>query len=344
MDINADTLDLMAFESASFFDTITGDCFLYDDAEAVFEAQYSHFYNEDSGEKSYVASIGKKNYSGSIDKDSPLKKKLAFHAKRVGLRILAAIINAFKKIGDVLRRILQVFLIPLNAMIQAVTGRPNETLAMLTKEEKAIFTRLKREAESKIANVGRYGVQELCKRLDAAFDLASKASTWTKNTFAKGMDFQLVGLESEKFDGFVEEYEKLQQDFDQLRNKLDDDIVGVDRAREEIYNESTKISSKYYRRALLVYATIQKNEINYAISKAKDLNNKSSELTSVCESLQEKVSEGNFNISTDVNKISGQYNKIAALCNTMTAYLNTFLSKFNIKSKIESTGAGASGK
>ena len=325
---NDDMLDLAAYESASFFDMITGDCFEYDDAEAAYEAQYSHFYN-DNGEKSYVASVGKKNYSGSIDADSSWKKKLAFHAKRVGLRILVAIINAFKAIGEALRKVLQVFLIPLNALIQGVTGRPNEGLAILTKEEKIVWDRLKREAESKIANVGRYGVQELCKRIDAGFDLTAKAAKWTNDTFAKGMNYQLVGLESDKFDKMTDDYEKLKDSFSQLKDKLNSDLISVDRARESIQNDAKQIKSSYYRKALLVYMTISKTEVKYAIDKSRDLNNK------------DKVSSSGFEISTDVNKISSQYQKISVLCNDMVAYLTTFLSKFNIKSKVESTGAGA---
>lgn len=340
MDISTETMDLLAYESASFFDAITGDCFLLDEAEAAFEAQYSHFYNEDNGDKSYIATIGKKTYSKSIDNDSPIRKKMIFHAKRIGLRILVAIINGFKKIGEILRALIQGLLIPLNAIIQAVTGRPNETLALFTNEEKRIFDRLKREAETKIANVGRYGVQEICKCMDAAFKLSDEASRWTTKAFAKGMDYELVGLEKDNYDDLVDEYEKQKSTFEALKDKLTHDLEEVDRTREIIENDAKGIKSKYYRRALLVYMTITKQEVKYAITKAKELNAKSTEMVNTCQHIHNQASAENYALSPDVNKIATQYNHIAVLCNNITSYLNTFLNKFNIKAKIESTGAG----
>lgn len=337
-------LDILAYESASFIESVSGDLFQDDvNSEIALEAE---FYQNpkgtsDNGGRTYFAQIGKKSFSGSIDNDSSMKKKFLFHVKSVALRCLTGIIKAFEHIGEVLRKVLQTILIPLNAVIKAVRGTPSTKVALFTKEEETLFTRLRREAETKVANVAHHGIHDISEMIDKAFDLADRSEKFVSEAFSKGVEYDMRGLATKEYQAIHDKYSALKDDFNDMKEDYNKKLSEMRDNKAKIEDGALGIKNGYYRKVLYTYMTINPRECEFAIGKSKNLAYKSTSLTNLCKRLQTTVSASNKDVSNTVHTYAGEYMHIATLCNEMVMYLNTFLSAFNITTKVKSTGVSS---
>ena len=326
-ELNADTL---ALESALVLDMFFGDD---EEDDIAMEAEFGVTKDYDTKAQSYSARIGKKTYYDQVSKSDPLKRRMGYTIKKIWRAMLVGIINFFKAIGNGMRKILQVILIPLNALIMAVTGVPEtKVLAAFTREEKQVWNVLSKRAQREISDVGTDALNIIEKRIDKVMLSTEKIAAFTEKVALTAKTYDMRSsdkLGKSKFDELSNEYRDNKEGFDSEESKLNEMLNNIERSKESIRAEALKLGSKFYKDAVLRYMCITKEECNKAIRKCKELINFSNERVRDCERLQSCEE-----VSSDAKSVAELYRNSAALSKRIARYFGTTLGKFGIKANV----------
>ena len=342
IEINDLNVSALALESSLVLDMFTSD----DDEDVAMEAEFSVIKDKNSKSQSYTASIGNKTYYDQSSKTDTFKRKFGYTVKKVWRAMLVGIINFFKAIGNGMRKILQVILIPMNALIMAAAGTPEtKLLAGFTREQKQIWDVLSKRAKREISDVGREVLGAIEKRVDKVLALTEKVSTFTEKVAVNAGNYDMKtdengnkipivirwlakSPEEKKFRELTNELSENEAKFKHEEAKLNLLLNRVEKSREAIKVEAAKLGI-YYKDAVVRYMFITKEECNNAIRKCKDIIKFSGDRIRDCERLQQCE-----NVSSDAKLVADLYQKTASFSNSVVRYYGLTLSKFGVRNRL----------
>lgn len=333
--IDENTVDTLAMETQLFMDFVTSDD---DDYGVAMEAGFSRVRDRDNGKETFYASRGKKMIQATLTADAGKMDKAKYYGKLIYNKLLTGIIEIFKKVIELLRGVIQTVLIPANEVIYQVTGKISPELSMMTAEEKSIFDSLKGRAAKEIGQVGFACVKEMEERMDELVPDLNAMSALAKKALAAGKDYQSAMTEKLKeFAPLKVAYAKHVAGYTSSKATIDKALSNMEASRTELFNLAAGIKSPYYKKKLLEYCSLTKDEAASAIKKAQRIDKLATQHIKVCEQLRASANSGS-ELGEDTKQVINLYMNYASLCNKITTTFCTILGKYKISSKVGNTG------